>query len=419
LTAILTALLGCKGQAGSGSDPFFGRTTVPPPATGAAVGQPVTPIYSGAGGTAPGWIPNGTPPAATMVMPSGSAPPGGAPFTPPPTGTFAAPPAGAAAAPSTFAQPPTATTAPAGAYPPSPAGAAPAAPAPFGGLPATGAPSGSYNNPAAPPTTLQPRAGTAPAAGVGVPPAGGNLPANNANPPFGNTTAPFGATAPSGAGGYPAATTPAGATTPGATAPSGTVPAAPGTSPGTAPSDNRYDPPGGSFDFRGAATPGPAAIPAGYGASRPAGSANATPPAPWLADSTPSQVRIPQPTPGTVAASAPAAGSVNGVTLSTPPQVITLQPGTSSQRSRYAVPGAPANPAAAPAGGNFPAPPGPSSTPRRSVDIMDLPQAEASLPSSDSVSPAPAGEIRLTSADSDNDGRAVLIDSRVDGNPLR
>jgi len=51
---LITASLvyGCKGQSPPGSDPFFGRTTVPSPATGAAGVRPGDPYYRGAPGAA-------------------------------------------------------------------------------------------------------------------------------------------------------------------------------------------------------------------------------------------------------------------------------------------------------------------------------------------------------------------------------
>jgi len=86
----VSALSGCKSQAPTGTDPFFGRTRVPPPGTGSISGGPTDPYYSGApGSTAPRY----TPPAATAPRTSpgtGTQPPsatGGQNYSPP-NGSF-------------------------------------------------------------------------------------------------------------------------------------------------------------------------------------------------------------------------------------------------------------------------------------------------------------------------------------------
>jgi len=98
-------LAGCTNQDVPTSDPFLvGRTRIPPPATGSAVGNASDPYYrNSTAGVPPGWQPTGTapsstsaisPPSATSVSgatPSGSAVPSAA--APPATasGTTAAP----------------------------------------------------------------------------------------------------------------------------------------------------------------------------------------------------------------------------------------------------------------------------------------------------------------------------------------
>jgi hypothetical protein len=86
----VSALSGCRSEGPTGTDPFFGRTRVPPPGTGAISGGPTDPYYSGApSSTAPRYVP----PAGTspMVSPgTGTQPPsagGGQNYTPP-GGTF-------------------------------------------------------------------------------------------------------------------------------------------------------------------------------------------------------------------------------------------------------------------------------------------------------------------------------------------
>jgi len=82
----VSALSGCKSQTPTGTDPFFGRTRVPPPGTGSISGGPTDPYYSGApGSTAPRY----TPPAAAVPRMSpgtGTRPPsatGGQNYSPP------------------------------------------------------------------------------------------------------------------------------------------------------------------------------------------------------------------------------------------------------------------------------------------------------------------------------------------------
>ena len=80
--ALTAALLGCKSAAAPGTDPFFGRTTVPPPATGAAA----TPGFAQPGALQPGPAPTtstngplaGT--APNWGTPAGSPSSGGSPY---------------------------------------------------------------------------------------------------------------------------------------------------------------------------------------------------------------------------------------------------------------------------------------------------------------------------------------------------
>ena len=93
LMAVLLAC-GCKGQSPPGSDPFFGRTTVPAPGTGAASGRMPDPYYRNSRGAAPGIAP----PNVQLPAP-GSAAPGTAPAGTAPAGNPAgtnrfAPPGG-------------------------------------------------------------------------------------------------------------------------------------------------------------------------------------------------------------------------------------------------------------------------------------------------------------------------------------
>ena len=76
LLALLIALFvlcGCKAQGPPGTDPFFGRTTVPPPGTGSISGGPTDPYYGGAPSSlAPSYVPPATgaqPPASSGVPP--------------------------------------------------------------------------------------------------------------------------------------------------------------------------------------------------------------------------------------------------------------------------------------------------------------------------------------------------------------
>jgi hypothetical protein len=83
-------LAGCRGQGAPGTDPFFGRTRVPPPGTGVISGAPTDPYYGGAPySEAPRYVPPGasTPqgPPATSTQPPASG--GGRNYTPP-GGTF-------------------------------------------------------------------------------------------------------------------------------------------------------------------------------------------------------------------------------------------------------------------------------------------------------------------------------------------
>lgn len=76
--ALTAALLGCKSAAPPGTDPFFGRTTVPPPATGAAAPP---------GFAQPGAMQPGLSPAAPMGGPlAGSPPSWGSPAASSPSG---------------------------------------------------------------------------------------------------------------------------------------------------------------------------------------------------------------------------------------------------------------------------------------------------------------------------------------------
>ena len=89
LLALLIAVFvhsGCQTQGPPGTDPFFGRTTVPPPGTGSISGGPTDPYYGGAPSSlAPSYAP---PAAATPQVPpaTGAQPPapnGGQPYVPP------------------------------------------------------------------------------------------------------------------------------------------------------------------------------------------------------------------------------------------------------------------------------------------------------------------------------------------------
>ena len=88
LFALLIAaslVCGCKGQSPPGSDPFFGRTTVPSPPTGAAAVRPGDPYYRGA--------PNAAGPSVVLpqTQPGTSGPAGGSGSGgryDPPGGTF-------------------------------------------------------------------------------------------------------------------------------------------------------------------------------------------------------------------------------------------------------------------------------------------------------------------------------------------
>ncbi|MHC4181405.1 MAG: hypothetical protein ACYSWU_28230, partial [Planctomycetota bacterium] len=78
LLIVVLVLSGCKGQGAPGTDPFFGRTRVPPPGTGAISGAPTDPYYGGApySGAPPySGSPNSGLPTVTL------------PQTPPGTGT--------------------------------------------------------------------------------------------------------------------------------------------------------------------------------------------------------------------------------------------------------------------------------------------------------------------------------------------
>jgi len=77
--ALTAALLGCKSAAPPGTDPFFGRTTVPPPATGAAA----TPGFSQPGALQPGLAPG----TSTNAPLGGTAPSWGTPAANPPSGS--------------------------------------------------------------------------------------------------------------------------------------------------------------------------------------------------------------------------------------------------------------------------------------------------------------------------------------------
>src|SRR3954464_15214475 len=76
-------------------DPFLGRSTVPPPGTGAvAAGAPYYNGAGAAGGVAPAFVPGSAPSLAPMIgAPPLTAPPGAIPMPPPayqpaPSGTF-------------------------------------------------------------------------------------------------------------------------------------------------------------------------------------------------------------------------------------------------------------------------------------------------------------------------------------------
>ena len=86
----VSALSGCRSEGPTGTDPFFGRTRVPPPGTGSISGGPTDPYYSGAPSSA---APRYAPPTATspqVPAARGAQPPsatGGQNYSPP-GGTF-------------------------------------------------------------------------------------------------------------------------------------------------------------------------------------------------------------------------------------------------------------------------------------------------------------------------------------------
>ena len=221
-------MAGCQCQPPT-CDPFFGRTTIPPPPTGAVTGRPADPCYQ-------------PPPLAPPTVSTPSSPCNCAPQV-----QMATPPcsscAGGASAPApqpaypsgltpSYAAPrPTSTggcnncpgAAPAGPTAPPPLYPGPVSPGPVPGP-----------GPVAAPLNTAPGA-AAPA----IPPGAGPIAAPNANP-----NAP----------------------------PSGSPAAPPGGNP-TAPPGSPYLPPGGSFNYRGSSTQGPTSTPS---AALPAASGGAT-----------------------------------------------------------------------------------------------------------------------------------------------
>jgi hypothetical protein len=90
MLVVVSALSGCRSEGPTGTDPFFGRTRVPPPGTGSISGGPTDPYYSGApSSTAPRYAPptvtSPQVPAARGAQPPSAA--GGQNYTPP-GGTF-------------------------------------------------------------------------------------------------------------------------------------------------------------------------------------------------------------------------------------------------------------------------------------------------------------------------------------------
>lgn len=82
LLALVIAVLvfsGCRAQAPPAADPFFGRTRVTPPGTGAISAGPADPYYQGTPGVVVPQTPAGTiaPPAVSIGVPSDTPPSGG------------------------------------------------------------------------------------------------------------------------------------------------------------------------------------------------------------------------------------------------------------------------------------------------------------------------------------------------------
>jgi hypothetical protein len=364
LSMVVIVLCGCKGQSPPGTDPFFGRTTVPPPPTGAAIGG-ADPYYRGS--------PSAAPPMVMLPAPQASAPT--------PNGSLPGP----------FA-PPAATV----THPPvtqMPATQPPVVQPPTSYLPPGAPPAGSM----APPVQ--------PAAPAGSPPASFAPPSAPAQPPMGSAAPP-------------------------ASAPPATGPA----------SGNRYDPPGGSFDYRGSSNTAPTnPVSLRSGNSPPSLPAEQVPAR--LADTSASRIRIVEPqnrpapladaaasggatrnalTPASTTAptNATASASSDAASVSLAgrqPVIQTLQPrpNASVTAPAYAAPtyGTPRT-AAGSAGSSL----RPQPTPGRSVDLMDLPQAATSNgPGTSSASssgepPASADGVRLVSGASEGaggDGKAA------------
>lgn len=162
----LLLLAGCVNPSPVPScDPFFGRTTIPPPATGAAAGRTADPYYQSPPGIAAPSLPPGNP--AGVAAPNSTAPSGWVP--PGARGTATAPPTANPSmpgmAPNLLAPRPSSTV---------PAGARPSPSVPVNRPPPSYPPPPSYQQP--PPSTTPPnpapssgfsgRYGNAPAAGT-------------------------------------------------------------------------------------------------------------------------------------------------------------------------------------------------------------------------------------------------------------
>jgi hypothetical protein len=100
LAVVVLATCACRSQSPPGHDPFFGRTTVPPPPTGSAAVRAIDPYYRGASSPAAG---------ATLRTPSY-----GDPSVPPPAPRLPASPDGWIAAGSRGTEPASPATPPAG-----------------------------------------------------------------------------------------------------------------------------------------------------------------------------------------------------------------------------------------------------------------------------------------------------------------
>ncbi len=196
LILVALCILGCKSEAPV-CDPFGGRTTIPPPSTGASIGRPVEPCYQ-----PPPLVPNQQTPGGccppTVQLPSAatSTAPAALQPSPQPTG-------------SSWTNPPGALAAPTGQPAASPSNLTPnaLAPRPYSAGPA-------YTTPSNTPAPRYSTPGAAPYSNPGPMPNAG-----------------------------------------------GAAPVSPGNNPGTAPSGNQYAPPGGYIYRGASTTGAPAVSP--------------------------------------------------------------------------------------------------------------------------------------------------------------